>query len=252
MTSIVCYDTILDDPTVLTATDTDAAYSVDNLKTWTEWDQWKAASAGTKYITLQQSGSVDPNYVALFGHNFADEAGVTVTLEWSTDNFAADINTLTTLTVTEGVMFKPFAAIGSKAYYRLKIVTSALVPSLGVFALGVYTALGNDMSAGFKPALVDYYEAASNTSMTGTFLGRSLYRAAERTNITLRNLAPAWVRSTYLGFLAHAQAKPFFFCWDVDSYEDEAVYCWADRGVESPVYQDALYMRHSLSVMAKI
>jgi len=253
MASLVAYNSILTDATSLTATSSSTAGPVDNLKTLTEWDRWTGAgSGGTYYITIQQSGSVNPDYVAIHGHNLADEAGVAVTLEHSTDNFSADINTAATLTVTDGVIFDQFTQVGADDYWRLKIVTSSLVPSIGVLAVGLAVELESGMRGGFKPALTGGVKDYAAVSEGGNFLGRSIIDTAESMSISLTNLTPAWVRSTYLDFLTHAKDKPFFFVWDATNYESEAAYCWVDSKVDSPKYQDSIYMSHALKVMAKI
>lgn len=253
MTATVAYNSILEDATALSATSTSGAFSVNNLKTWTEYDQWKGSGAGgTYYLTVEQSGSVNCNYVGIYAHNLADEAGVAVTLEYSTDDFIADINTAATLTVSDGVIYDEFTQVGVKDYWRLKIVTSSLVPSIGVLAIGLSVDLQRGMMAGFKPPLVQAYKEYTAISEGGLFLGRSTIQEAERLSITLKNLTPAWVRSTYLDFVEHAKNEPFFFAWDVDNYESEAAYCWTDTQIDSPKYQDASFMSHTLKVKAKI
>jgi hypothetical protein len=52
-------------------------------------------------------------------------------------------------------------------------------------------------------------------------------------------------------FLEHAKEKPFFFTWDKDNYLSETAFCWTERAINSPKYQDTLYMSHSLPVKGK-
>jgi streptogramin lyase len=75
----------------LTATATAAGYDVDNLLIFTESDLWKGVGTGDHTITFDAGANktTGANYLAIANHNLS---GATVVLQYSNDNFAADIN----------------------------------------------------------------------------------------------------------------------------------------------------------------
>jgi hypothetical protein len=223
---------------------------VDNLKTWTEWDQWQG-EAGTNYIYITQADNSSCDYIGIAAHNLGDEAGVQVTLEYYDDAAMSWTNAVTFSPFDSKTLYRIFTSPGSYQQWRVTIVTTSLVPAIGVLAIGEYTELENGMTSGFKPPLVEGFKEYTSISEGGSFLGRSIIDDGELLNIDIKNLSPLWVRMTYVPFLEHAKEKPFFFTWDKDNYLSETAFCWTERAINSPKYQDSVYMSHSLPVKGK-
>jgi hypothetical protein len=75
----------------LTASATTTGYDVDNLLIFLESSLWKGVGTGDHTITFDAGANktVGANYLAIANHNLS---GATVMLQYSNDNFAADIN----------------------------------------------------------------------------------------------------------------------------------------------------------------
>ncbi len=67
-----------------TATDTAAGYDVSNIKDYRAFTLWRAASAGTKYLTINAGSAQNFDTLGILGHNFAT-ASATVSVEHSTN-----------------------------------------------------------------------------------------------------------------------------------------------------------------------
>lgn len=70
-------------------------------------------------------------------------------------------------------------------------------------------------------------EVATGRAEAGHFLGRIITRESRATQVTIRNLTPAWWRANLVRFLEAAGDTPFFFAWRPLTYPNESGYVWA-------------------------
>lgn len=129
-TAILCYRNILESGTV-TVTSENAAFPKPYLYDRDIGFLFKGASTPANfYITIDQGASLSYEVDRLMipaGHNLD---GLSLKLQYSTDNFAADINDAVAWTQSgSGLIDKTFTA-QTKRYWRLNIASPAAAPEL--------------------------------------------------------------------------------------------------------------------------
>ena len=120
-TPIILYDNRLTDGTPA-ATDTAAGYDILNILDLRTYTQWKAASSGTKYITIDCGSAKSADCLAVIGHNLYT-AGATVSVESSSDN-ATWTQRLAGFTPTSDKAFMKLFVSASARYWRIKIINA--------------------------------------------------------------------------------------------------------------------------------
>lgn len=131
-----------------------------------------------------------------------------------------------------GVIFYTGAEVSAR-YWRFRFSDSTTASKIGVCALGKRLDLPVGMPVGFTvPHHGRRFEYLPQISESGMFIGRSLKRQQYETEINLQYVTPAWARQNLQHFLAHADTKPFFFCWDDEVNTWEAAYCWLRDNVQ--------------------
>jgi len=111
-------------------------YDVANLLDRLEGTFWKAANTTTPmYITFDagSGNTVKADYLAISGHNL-NTIGATIVLQYSTDNFSADINDAFTAFAPPNdlTLVKEFTS-QTKRYWRLKITgTLSAAPYIAI------------------------------------------------------------------------------------------------------------------------
>ena len=244
------YENIFETGTVSVDSE-DADYPKENAYDWLAYpgDVWKPATSGTHYITVDAGSAVSADYWAAYSHDIDS-----IKLQYSSDNFAADINDVGSAVSPSGngVIYKEFTSISAR-YWRFEVIKSGSVSSLGVVALGEKLTIPESVQVGFTPAnLARKNQYLNSVADDGSFLGRKLIRSGAEFNLSFGLLTPAFVRNSWDVFIQHAEAKPFFFAWDYGNYPDEAAYCWTDKKIKPPVYYMPNFMRVSLKVNANI
>src|SRR3972149_6831962 len=164
----IYYDTMLGSAgSALTASSTATGdYNASYLYNWLEVNSWKAANAtAPMYITYDAGAgnTKQADYLAILGHNLK-AVGATIVLQYSTDNFASDINDAFTAFApsAETVILKEFTNPGAKRYWRLKIT--------GTLSAAPYITLcvwGNKTELDYATASFDPYqqEVKANTGL---------------------------------------------------------------------------------------
>lgn len=128
------------------STESSGDYDVDYLYNWLETNGWKAAGTSVPaYITYDAgSGNTkEADYLIVYGHNLAT-IDATITLQYSSDNFSADINdAFTAEAVTANTIYlKEFTSPGAYRYWRLKITgTLSEAPYIALSVWGEETEL---------------------------------------------------------------------------------------------------------------
>src|SRR3989337_1893899 len=141
-------------------------YSVSYLFNWLETNMWKAANTAVPMYVTYDSGSgntTSPDYLIILGHNF-NTIGASIKLQYSTDNFAADINDAFAYFApsADTVILKEFTAV-AKRYWRLKII--------GTLSAAPYMTLcvsGSKIELDYATASFDPYqqEVKANTGLS--------------------------------------------------------------------------------------
>lgn len=113
-------------------------YDVSNLLDWREGTWWKALdTTDPMYITFDAGAgnTYIADYLGISGHNF-NTIGATVSLEYSTDNFAGDINEAVSVTPSNDLQFVETFTQQDKRYWRIKIVNQSAAPKMGIGVWG--------------------------------------------------------------------------------------------------------------------
>ena len=173
----------------LTATSTASDFDVANLLDRFEDTFWKANNTTTPtYITFDAGvGNTEvADYLFISGHNF-NTIAATITLQYSTDNFAADINDAFTPFAPSNdlTLVKEFTS-QDKRYWRLKITgTLSAAPFIAICYWGEKSELAFATSS-FDPQ--NYTEnVKQNIGSTGIFQGDHEQNEMRRFRLTFAN-----------------------------------------------------------------
>ena len=234
-TPIILYDNILSQGYTLTATDTEEGYDVLNLIDLRPYTFWKAASHGTKYITVDCGAAKSADCLAIIGHNLYT-AGATVSIESSPDNSSWTVRLADFTPTSDKAVLKTFTS-ASDQYWRIKIVTAAVAAYMAI------AVLGQKLQFPYPPdtPYIPYSEvpvADVERSKNGHILGVSTYLPALKMRVQFSNITRTWFDTYFLPFWQnHGRLyKPFFFAWDLDTYENDVFLVSIDDeyNLESP------------------
>ena len=161
----------------VTATDTEATgdYSVDYIYDLRPFTRWKADTFGTKYITMDAGAAVPVDSLSIVGHNFGD-AAATVSLESSTTGAwgGEEVEQIAGFVPSDNkIIYKQFAQ-ATVRYWRVKIVTVAIAPEIGVLLAGERMDFPIYPDAPFTPKR-ERINATAPVSKAGHFLGVTSY-----------------------------------------------------------------------------
>ena len=233
-TPIILYDNRLTDGT-LVATDTETGYDVLNLIDLRPYTFWKAASHGTKYITVDCGAAKSADCLAIIGHNLYT-AGATVSIESSPDNSSWTVRLAGFTPTSDKAVLKTFTS-ASAQYWRIKIVTAAVAAYMAVALLGVKIQFEYPPETPYTP----YAETAAadvERSKNGHILGVSTYNPVLNLQAQFGLVSRTWLDAYYIPFWQnHARLfKPFFFVWDLDTYSADVFFVSIgdDASLETP------------------
>lgn len=240
---IILFDNRLLDGTP-TATDTyaDTAYNVLHLSDLRTYTLWRAASFGTKYISVDCATDKNANAVAFINHNLFT-AGALVSVESSADGIAWTERLAPFTPGADHACLKTFTLVMAR-YWRVKIVTAAIIPYMAVLVLGQRLDFPYPPDAPFSP-VSEGPVVASSMSKTGNLLGVDFSYTEVKISIsfTLINRSTVFGSALWGGFLYGGEAwgstpclktfwndhgalcKPFFWAWDLTTYPDDVLFC---------------------------
>src|SRR3989304_6708569 len=109
-----------------TATDTAAGYNVLFIRDYKTFTSWKAATPGTKYLTVDCGSAKSSDCIAFAGHNFGTGAAQ-ICVE-SSDNGTDWVERITPFTVNDNkAALRTFASVSAR-YWRGKNVFPPIAP----------------------------------------------------------------------------------------------------------------------------
>lgn len=238
-----------------TATDTATDYSALNIRDLREFTSWKAASSGTKYLTVDCGSAVPADTLAIKKHNLGT-ASASVSVE-SSDNGSSWTERLAPFTpsndkalmklipeaegATAGVYTEtgssgvhtetsapgaladiPSSVAVSARYWRVKIVTASVAAEIAVCMLGERITFPYPPDGPYVPASSSV-EADTTKGKTGIRLGSVVRFKPYKISPRWSNLARAWVESYFLPFWDDyaSNLDSFFYAWDLDAYPSD-------------------------------
>jgi len=198
----------------VTATNTAAGdYSVDYLYDLRPYTYWRAASFGTRYITMDAGAAVAVDSLAIYKHNLGT-AAATVSLESSATGAWAGEQTERVagfVPTTDFVIFKTFAQV-SVRYWRIKIVTDAIAPEMAVAMIGAAMDFPVFPDSPFTP-LSESVNATAETSKGGHLLGVTSYYSPISVDVGFTWPPMSFVDGDFKTFWDNhgRRLKPFFW-----------------------------------------
>lgn len=206
-----------------TATDTDAdtQYDALNIMDRRTYTYWLAASAGTKYLTIDCGTVQDADTLAIIGHNLYT-ANATVSVEWSADGASWTEALAGFVPTSDGALLKTFTT-ATKRYWRIKVVTASIAAKIAVAFIGARVDFPKSWPAAEFDPWTQQVVAQSTRSKTGNLLGNVLQYVGTRTTLSLKYLDATWIDGTFrpLWNTYLSQLYPVFFAWELTNHATE-------------------------------
>jgi hypothetical protein len=230
---------------LITATSATSNAPIENIYNMLETDLWQASDiTDPHYITVDLQTHLGypargADYLAVLGHNLGS-IGATVGLEYSTDNFAADINdAFTPVAVTSDTVFlKEFAATPGYRYWRLKITGHSSPPYLTLCIWGSATELDYATSS-FDPN-AELVKANMNITQGGYMAGAHTRYSERGFPITFHDADPALYAKVRAWWDA-VGLKNFFVAWDTAASPADVYLMRPDARFRNPFKAGGLY-----------
>jgi len=219
---IILYDNRFEDGTP-TATDTETGYDVANITDLRTYTFWKAASSGTKYITVNCASAKSADALGIVGHNLYT-ASATISVESSPDNSEWTERLAGFVPPSDRALLKRFTSVSAQ-YWRVKIVTASVQAKIAVIILGVRVTMEKYPLAPFDP-MPQSIVAQQGISDEGNLLGVTIEFIDIQIQAQFSNLTPSWVTNTFVpAWDVHLSlCKPFFWAWDVENHATEVYF----------------------------
>jgi len=223
-------------------------YDKENAYDGFGYDWWKPTSTGDSWLRASFASAKVSNYMAIWGHDLADQ-GSNVRPQYSTDGGSSwsDAASMQAPS-TNRTLFFTFDDIIA-ADWRLLVNNPTSISVIAGVQIGEVLALTKAMELDFRvPSMVPIVRSKTALSETGSFIGGRKISEGIAGNFNLKALDPAWVRSEWLPFIAHAQTpKTFVLAWDTDTHSAEIVLAWVTKQIPTPSYLNPLLMNISLN-----
>lgn len=224
MKPFILYHNIFDATT--TATDTDAggdydpAYVSDSRPyTW-----WQAASVGTKYLYIDAGAATAVNALSIFGHNLT---GATVSVESSTSGAwgGEEVEQLAGFNPTDDKIIVKTMTGATIRYWRIKIISAAIVPKIAVAMLGerLDFPLYPDSPFTLKQEKIN---TATNVSRLGHLLGADIKYTPVKVSAQFTWVPMTFINGDYETFWnTHGRKmKPFIWVPNITEWPASAFF----------------------------
>ena len=237
------YDTMLGAAgSTLTATSAAPGCEAGNIRNMLETNMWKASGpADPQYITFDAGAGegASADYLAVYGHNLAT-CGATVALQYSTDNFAADINDafVPEALPMDRIYLKEFLQTAQYRYWRLKITGHTQAPYMTICIWGNSTEL-DYASTSFDPhsqdamANVNLSYGGYVTGIHTQYVERRMALRFEDADGALYARVKAWWETSGL--------KHLFVAWENANSQDDVFLMRPDTRFDNPLKNGGAY-----------
>jgi len=206
-----------------TATDTAVGYDVLFIRDYKTFTSWKAASVGTKYLSVDCGSAKSADCIAFAGHNFGTGAAQ-ISVE-SSDNGTDWTERITPFSVTtDKAALRTFASASAR-YWRTKIASPTIAPQVAVLLVGLRITFPYPPDAPFSPGK-EGMEVSAARSRTGQLLGVDVRFKPYSIRAQWSDLSRTWVESYFLPFWENhaSNLTPFFWAWDLGVYPNNVRY----------------------------
>lgn len=196
-----------------------------NLKDLRTYTYWEGSGVSVHYVTVNCGSPIAANGLGIIGHNFAS-IGAVISVECSSDNFAADITVALVgfVPASDKALFKKFTS-QTKRYWRLKMSGMSAAPRMAVLMIGTLLEFPAYLHGGFDPA-PEQINSRSKRSKTGNFLGSVVDYQLISISAKWDRLSDDWGRDSFRpAWDAHlSQLKPFFWAFAPGTYPNDVYF----------------------------
>ena len=179
------------------------------------------------------------NAIGLAGHNCTG-----VQLEGGNDgaNWTQYVSNLNLTGGTHCVV----GTTGTHRYWRIIFYNAGGAQSFAHLAFG--TAItGKPIGDGFAPLLFKHYKTMNKLNRNGEYLGSVARRIPQAVRFKQQGISEADMRNIWAPFLEYASRRPFFFVPQLETYQNEAAFCWSEDA-QNAVYRGLCKMAVDFNV----
>jgi len=215
---------------------------------------WQYPGGITSYYTVDMGSSIAVTAWACYAQDLY-KSSETIKLQYSSDNFSADINDYGTIvTPTDSTPIMKTGASQSARYWRWEFLALGSGSNIGLLWLGEYLETNQGLSVGFEPLnTAQRFHPVDSVSQDGEFVGRTVKEKPIKGMLNFVPVqTPAYIRGDWVTMLRAIELHPFFVIPLPDSYASEVYYCWTDKKIANPRYTSSLFMGADIPIFAKV
>jgi len=222
MNPLILFDNRFADA-VPAASATASGYDVRHIADGRPYTFWQGDGPGTFYLSVNCGAAKAADALGIVGHNLGT-AGATISVE-SSGNGQDWTERLAGFSPSDDLAILKTFPQASDLHWRLKIVTTAAAPRLGVVMLGVGLQFPFPPDTPYTPFTEDV-EAETELSQAGHALGTVIRYRPVRVTARFSHLARNWVFGDFQAFWeTHAAERRYFFwAWDLDEFPADVFY----------------------------
>jgi hypothetical protein len=225
---------IFDNIDTLTVEQDDANQDAESALDFKQSTQWNIHSHNSVSFWVELTAPQFAEYLGIVGHNLGSE-GVTLTVEYKLlvgDPWTVLMPT-ETITDDKAKLFV-FPAGVNAPFYRVTFGGD----NINTYVTQLQIGQGVDLATAYAPITPPLIAAESMVygASENHHLGKKSRPGLLKQTIRIKNIDPA-VADAYGGLLVDLLSRrPFFYAWNVESYPDEVIYCWAEKPIDAPIY----------------
>lgn len=225
-TPLILWDNIVTFGNISSASAAEDGYPLTNVSNPSTNQEWRAASVGSKTITITTGSANDVQAVGIARHNFGS-SGITVEVGYTSggwNNLAGPIVPGNDEPLLFHFTAQPLTTV------EIKLSGGSVAPRMAVVYCGPLLTMerGVTIQDYAVPRFARKTEFYNARSERGDFLGRIITsQFIEGIEHAYKYLTPDWYRSKMVPFvLAAQQDRPFFYAFAPDDYPQEVAYAW--------------------------
>ena len=242
--AFIAYDNLALSATAITPITEQVGYEAVNLFNYFTYDSYKPVNTGTGAVFIELGSAQACDYFAFYNQDYYLNSGTIDFEYWDGASWVGLIGGPYSPTDNSPQLFI-FDEVSSDEF-RI-VIDSPVISALSCASFGKVLPIPFGLDTSFNsPHNSQQYHDTTNTSETGNFIGRSVYKEAIPYQISTELLQYDWFVDNWRPFTRHAERRPFWFKWSDTSYTDESVFCWTDGRVPTPSQTDAHFMSFTL------
>ncbi|MBT9169610.1 MAG: hypothetical protein DDT19_02972 [Syntrophomonadaceae bacterium] len=214
---------------MLSATSTATGFNVRNIVDFRVYTYWRAAHAGTNFITVDCGIPRTADCLAVIGHNLRN-ANATVSVESSVDNITWTTRIAGFTPSSNRAFLRIFFPPVTERHWRIRIVTATVPPILAIIYLGHRILFPFPPDTPYIPYR-ESIEAESSIGKTGYILGSVVRFKPIQIFVRFSNLTRTWIMENFIFFWDNyaSNLRPFFWAWDITTFPNMVFFVTIDK-----------------------